>query len=90
MLDTLVDLRDWSEHGLHLLVTSRNEPDIRDVLCDELRALDKEVLSMRNDSVDRDIAAFVAQHLRENRKLRKWKDHHYQIEAAFADRAKGV
>jgi len=90
VLQALVDLRGWSEAGLHLLVTSRNETDIRDVLRDELNASDDETLSMNNESVDRDIAAFVSQHLRDNRKLRKWKDHHNRIEAILVERAKGV
>jgi hypothetical protein len=90
LLRTLVDLRAWSESGLHLLVTSRDEPDIRDMLRNELGASDSEILSMKNESVDRDIAAFVSQHLRDNRKLRKWNDHHDRIEAVFAERAKGV
>ncbi|KAM0254880.1 hypothetical protein ACHAQJ_006317 [Trichoderma viride] len=38
VLQALVDLRSWSEPGLHLLVTSRQEPDIRDVLREELCA----------------------------------------------------
>jgi ankyrin repeat domain-containing protein 50 len=90
VLQGLVDLRAWSEPGLHLLVTSRDEPDIRDMLCNELGASIDEAVSMKNESVDRDIAAFVSQHLKDNRKLRKWKNHHDRIEAAFAERAKGV
>jgi hypothetical protein len=90
MLQTLVDIREWSEPGLHLLVTSREEPDIRDILCNELNTSDDEMLSMKNESVDRDITAFVSQHLRDNRKLRKWKDHYNRIEAIFAERAKGM
>jgi ankyrin repeat domain-containing protein 50 len=90
VLQTLADLRAWSESGLHLLVTSRNETDIRDVLCMELGASLDEIISMKNESVDRDIAAFTSQHLRGNRRLRKWKDYHDLIETKFAERAKGV
>jgi len=90
VLQTLVDLRHWSEPGLHLLFTSRDEPDIRHVLCNEFGALDDQILSMKNESVNCDIAAFVSQHLRHNRKLHKWKDHHDRIEAVIAGRAKGV
>ena len=90
VLQALADLRVWSEPGLHLLVTSRNETDIRDVLCDELGASGDEIILMKNESIDRDIAAFTSQYLRDNRRLRKWKDHHGRIEAKFAERAKGV
>lgn len=90
VLQCLADLRRWSEPGLHLLVTSRSETDIRDAFYDEPGASDDETISMKNQSVDRDIAVFVSQHLKDNRKLRKWKDHHGQIEAALTERAKGV
>jgi len=89
VLQALVDLRAWSEPGLHLLVTSRDEPDIRDTLRDNLNS-DIEILSMKNKFIDCDIATFVSQHLRDNRKLKKWKDYHNRIEAVFAERAKGV
>jgi hypothetical protein len=44
MLQALVDLREWSEPGLHLLVTSRDEPDIRDHLEPSL----DDIVSMKN------------------------------------------
>ncbi len=71
MLQTLSILREWSEPSLHQLVTSRDEVNIRDELCNELGALEDMKISMRNNSVNRDIAAFVSQQLRDNRKLRK-------------------
>ena len=86
MLQALVDLRGWSEPSLHLLVTSREETDIRD----ELNASRDETISMKNDSVDGDIATFISNHLRNNQRLRKWEDYYDQIEAALTERAKGV
>lgn len=86
VLQALVDLRAWSEPGLHLLVTSREETDIRD----ELDALRDETISMKSDSVDGDIAAFISSYLRNNRRLRKWEIHYDQIENALTERAKGV
>lgn len=90
VLQALVDLRHSSDGRLHLLVTSRNEPDIRNTLRNELNVSDYETLSMKNENVDRDIAAFISQSLRDNRKLSKWKDCHDQIEAKLTERAKGV
>jgi hypothetical protein len=90
VLQVLVDLRSWSAPGLHLLVTSRDEIDIRDVLCNELGALNGEMLSMKNEYVDRDIAAFVSHQLRDNRKFQKWKDYHGRIESVFTESANGV
>jgi hypothetical protein len=40
--------------------------------------------------VDGDIAAFVAGHLRDNRRLRKWERWHGMIEEALTEGAKGV
>lgn len=86
MLQALVDLRAWSEPGLHLLVTSREETDIRD----ELDASREKTIPMRNVSIDRDITAFISDHLRNNRRLRKWEEHYDQIETALTERARGV
>lgn len=90
MLQALADLRAWSEPGLHLLVTSRDEPDIRNVLVDELGALHDEMISMNNDSVDRDIASFIVDSFKNDRRLRKWETYRDQIEASLTERAKGV
>ena len=86
MLQALADFRAWPEPGLHILVTSREETDIRD----ELDASQHEIISLKNDSVNRDIAAFISKHLRENRRLRKWEEHYDQIEIALTEGAKGV
>jgi len=45
VLQALVDMRAWSEPGIHLLVTSREEPEIRDVLRDELGTQRDETIS---------------------------------------------
>ncbi|KAF4954352.1 hypothetical protein FSARC_12149 [Fusarium sarcochroum] len=45
---------------------------------------------MKNESIDRDIASFVSEHLRNNRRLRKWEEHHARIERALTTRAHGV
>ncbi|KAH8903853.1 hypothetical protein BR93DRAFT_884335 [Coniochaeta sp. PMI_546] len=86
VLQTLADMRAWSTPGLHLLVTSRDEPDIRD----ELDASQDQAISLKNASVDNDIAGFVSGHLRNKRRLRKWEDHHSRIETVLAERANGV
>ncbi|KAI1379582.1 ankyrin repeat-containing domain protein [Hypoxylon crocopeplum] len=75
---------------LYLLVTSREEPDIRDVLVEEIGILPDEVISMRNDAVDGDIKSFVSGSLKSDRRLRKWEKYHGQIEEALTERANGV
>ncbi|KAM7182918.1 Ankyrin repeat-containing domain protein [Rhypophila sp. PSN 637] len=90
VLEVLVAIRKWEEPGLHILVTSRKEPDIREAIRDQLGAMGGDVLSMENSSVDQDITNYIARHLQENKKLQKWKDHHEHIKAELANRAKGV
>jgi len=90
VLKTLVIIREWSEPGLHLLVTSRDETDIRDVLRDELYASLDEIVSMKNDSVRSDIASFVSCYLKDSRGLQRWGKYHDQIEKALTERANGV
>ncbi|KAK2018229.1 hypothetical protein LZ32DRAFT_366427 [Colletotrichum eremochloae] len=86
MLQVLNDIRAWSEPGLHLLVTSRDEVDIRDAL----EAVPEEVVVMNNNGIDNDIASFVSQHLRDSRRLRKWKEYHRRIEEVLIEKANGV
>jgi ankyrin repeat domain-containing protein 50 len=90
VFEALVIIREWLEPGLHLLVTSRDEADIRGVLHDELCASPDEIVSMKNDSVDSDIASFISSYLKSNRRLRKWEKYHDQIEKALTERAIGV
>lgn len=84
VLQTLRDIRGWSELGLHMLVTSRDEVDIRD----ELDGFAKE-MPMQMDAVDRDIKRYVCQHLRQDRRLRKWEEDFSRIEQELSQRAQG-
>lgn len=90
VLTALDSIRSWSEPGLHLLVTSREEPDIRDALYDNLYTSPGEIVSMKNVSVDSDIASFISSHLKDNRELRKLASFHGRIESVLAEQAKGV
>ena len=90
VLEVLVIIRRWSEPGLHLLVTSRDVTDIRDVFCDDLHTTSDEVVSMKNTSVDSDIASFISGYLKDSRELRKWEKYHDQIEKALTERSNGV
>ena len=90
LLQVLANLRARSETGLHLLVTSREEPDIREVMYEELCALPDEVISLKNSFVDKDIASFISGSLKSDRRLRKWEKYHHQIEKTLAERALGV
>ncbi|KAL2859852.1 ankyrin repeat domain-containing protein [Aspergillus lucknowensis] len=79
-------IRSWSIPSVHLLVTSRNELDIRESLgpsCDQ-------DLSLRNSEIDRDIANFVSYQLMNDAKLQKWKARHDEIEVKLTTGAQGV
>lgn len=86
MLDILNDISEWSEPNLHMLVTSRDEADIRD----EFESAAVRMISMKNESVAKDIAAYISWYLRTHRRLRKWERHFDKIEAALARQADGV
>ncbi|KEZ43579.1 hypothetical protein SAPIO_CDS4505 [Scedosporium apiospermum] len=86
VLNILVEMQNWAEPGLHLMVTSRDEPDIREMLS----APKDKIISMWDKSVDHDIATFVSKRLRDSKEFRVWEDDYDKIETAFTCRAKGV
>ncbi len=86
VLDTIEEMQKWSLPGLHLLVTSRDEPDIRNLLNP---SLDQEV-KMRNAGINKDITDFISSRLHEDRKLRRWLPDSKKIEEALTERAQGV
>ncbi|KAF4852504.1 Ankyrin repeat and KH domain-containing protein 1 [Colletotrichum siamense] len=84
VLETLLLLRH--KPGLHLLVTSRDETDIRETLNPSL----KQHVTMKNLSVDEDIARYISEHLRKTARLLKWSKEFARIETALTKRANGV
>lgn len=95
VLEALAEMRKWPGPELHLLVTSRDEQDIREGLefgmgLDVGAATDERIVSLKNESIDGDIASFVSGHLKDNRRLRKWDKYRDEIEQALTKGAKGV
>jgi len=86
VLETLIDFRNWSIHGLHILVTSRDEIDIRE----NLAPSSTEDISMKNTGVDQDIAEFIQGHLERDRAMQKWSTHRSQIQDVLTAKAGGV
>jgi hypothetical protein len=86
VLDALADFRNWSLRGLHILVTSRDEIDIRE----HLNPLPDEDVTMKNTGIDKDIENFIAGYLHQSRALRKWSAYHSRIKEALTVGAKGV
>jgi hypothetical protein len=79
-------IRSWSISGVHLLVTSRSELDIRE----SLDPSPDQDLPLRNLETDRDIANFVSYQLKNDEKLQRWKARHDEIEAKLTTSAQGV
>ena len=86
VLDTLNDMRNWSIPGLHLFVTSRDEPDIRD----SLDLYFEQEMKMRSVGIDKDIADSISARLDTDRRLRKWLPHRDKIQDVLTNRAQGV
>jgi len=86
VLDALADFRNWSLRGLHLLVTSRDEFDIRE----HLDPSPAEDVLMKNSGIEMDIEEFITGHLGQSRKLQKWSLYHSRIKEALTAGAKGV
>lgn len=86
VLDTLQRFRQWDLPGLHLLVTSRDEPDIRQALS----PLVTDDIALKNEEIDNDIRKYIFHELETNQSLRKWQAHRDEIETALTERAQGV
>ncbi len=86
VLNTIETMRKWLLRGLHLLVTSRDEPDIRE----SLSPVGNEELIMKNAEINHDISNFISGQLEIDPKLRKWRAHHDRIQQVLAERAQGV
>jgi hypothetical protein len=86
VLHALEEFRNWSLRGLHILVTSRDEIDIRE----HLDASPVEDVTMKNAGVDKDIEDFIAGYLQQSRALQKWSSYHTRIKEALTVGAKGV
>jgi hypothetical protein len=86
VLNTIETMRKWLLPGLHLLVTSRDEPDIRE----SLSPVGDEEVIMKNTEINHDISNFISRQLEIDPKLRKWRACHDRIQQVLAERAQGV
>jgi hypothetical protein len=79
-------IRGWRLPSVHLLVTSRDQLDIRRSL-NPSRDCD---LSMKNSGIDKDIFDFVSYQLNSDTKLQRWKVRHSEIQNKLTQCAQGV
>jgi hypothetical protein len=84
VLKAIQVIRNWS--GVHVLITSRTELDIRE----SLNPSYDQDLSMRNSDIDKDIVDFVTYQLNNDLKLQRWKARHKEIQAKLTTDAQGV
>lgn len=86
VLDVLAQIQRWSIKHVHLLVTSRDEPDIQIVLTE----LDVKQLLIPSQEVNKDITKYVAKNLRSQRALAKWVNDFKEIERSLTRGANGM
>ncbi|KAK2733885.1 hypothetical protein FQN57_001935 [Myotisia sp. PD_48] len=86
ILETIDIMRKWEIPGLHLLVASRDEIDIREALC----TTNDQELVIKNMEIDEDIKMFISSRLNTDPQLCKLRVHHSQIYKSLAERAHGV
>lgn len=86
LFDIIETVRSWRMDSLCILVTSRDEPNVRNAL--DL-ARDQEV-PLQNSAVDKDITLSIAETLGKDPKLQDWSDMFPEIEASLTEGAKGM
>ncbi|KAL1985679.1 hypothetical protein VTN96DRAFT_7546 [Rasamsonia emersonii] len=91
LLGVLTKIVRWELENLHMIVLSRDEPDIRrslEDICNE-----KDTVCLRSGLVDEDIGRYVRHRLANDKKLRRWhKDHEIrqEIETKLIEKAQGM
>jgi hypothetical protein len=87
LLQWIDEIARWNVGKLHLLVTSRQEPDIQKVL----RSLDPILVCLEGEFVDRDIMSYLDWMLRDDQKWRTWDhDTRYKIKISLMEGAQGM
>lgn len=86
VLDAIETMQKWALEGLHLFVTSRDEPDIRE----SLHLPTSQQVRMQNGGIDKDITDFITGQLNKDRRLRKLSPYRSQIQETLAKGARGV
>lgn len=86
VLRVIQEIRDWRLPTVHLLVTSRDQLDIRRSLNPSYNS----DLSMKNSGVDRDVLDFISYQLEHDNKLQKWQVRQSEIQNKLTQDAQGV
>lgn len=86
LFDFLKTVRSWNMESLCVLVTSRDEPNIRNALDPE----GTQEVALQNPAVDEDIALLIAETLDKDARLQEWSDMFPEIKAKLTEGAKGM
>ena len=79
-------IRDWNLDCLSILVTSRDEPDIRECL----HPAPGQEIDLRNPASENDVRLFIEETLRKDERLQDWSDIFPEIEEALTNGAQGM
>ncbi|KAF1982386.1 ankyrin [Aulographum hederae CBS 113979] len=91
LLDILDQIAGWQLDGIHILVTSRKEQDIKSSL--SVIVDPKLVIYLQSQVVDKDIRKFIHQKLSDDKSLKRWHksiDIRQEIETALIQGAHGM
>jgi ankyrin repeat domain-containing protein 50 len=87
LLGLIKEIKSWSPSNLHLLATSRQEPDIEEVLI----SLTTLAISIQDSEVESDIKLHIAHELATHPKLKRWpSDIKIEIESILVAGANGM
>lgn len=87
LLEGLKDIQNWNQENLHILVASRRETEIEDVLC----ILATDTITLEESVVDGDFYTYIRYQLQHDVKLSKWsKNIREEIEIALVNGANGM
>lgn len=88
LLELIGEIKSWSPSNLHLLATSRQEPDIKEALEPLLTSLE---IPIEGSGVGHDIKLHITHQLATDPKLKRWSsDVKSEIENTLVTRANGM
>ncbi|KAJ5056268.1 hypothetical protein J3E72DRAFT_388715 [Bipolaris maydis] len=91
LMEMLETIASWEIPNLHLIMTSRAEPDIKSTLTSFVDPQNS--ICLQSNIVDRDIQLYIRQRLSDDKDLAKWKkdpDIQQEIETALTKGSKGM
>jgi hypothetical protein len=91
LLEVITTISDWEANNLHILLTSRKERDIQDIVEQIVRS--ENIVPLQSDQVDPDIRAYIVERLSKDKSLEKWhrsNEVEEEIESVLMKKAQGM